>query len=244
MKIHATQPNRIDILVEPRETLRFDYKYLQTPDFDMHVMPSRQAFVPRLLAGKLWEGHCTAAEESVRVRLGGDSPTGGFSTIHVATGKTFLVRLRHLAAYSFDRGGGFVSAAKLWDPVRWMTGLTFALLARGPAVLVFYGAGVESHEAAAGEHCFADQLIGFEGASSFRVSALKPIGAGGDVINAFSQTIDIEFCDATQLVRSTVRATARANWAKRVAYLLFIVILGGWVFEKCVLEDWIWSWIR
>jgi hypothetical protein len=244
MQIQVSQPNRIDILVEPRETLHFAYEYLQTPDFDMHVTPSREAFVPRLLAGKLWEGHCAATSEPVRVRLGGDAPTGTFSTIRVDPGKTFLVRLRHVAAYHFEQGGGFVSATRLWDPVRWMTGLTFALLARGPAVLVFYGAGVENHEAAAGEHCFADQLIGFEGASRFRIGALKPIGAGGDVINALSQTIDVEFCDQTQLVRSTVRTTAGGNWAKRVAYLLFTVGLGGWVFEKCVLEDWIWSWMR
>lgn len=244
MKIHATQPNRIDILIEPQETLHFAYEFLQTPDFDMHVTPSRQAFVPRLLAGKLWEGHCTAADEPISVRLGGDSPTGGFNTVHVAAGKTFLVRLRHLAAYSFDKGGGFVSASKLLDPVRWMTGLTFALLARGPATLVFYGAGIECHNASKGEHCFADQLIGFDGSSRFLASALRPIGAGGDVINAFSQTIDIEFSDATQVVRSTVRGKARASWAKRVAYLLFVVVLGGWAIEKCVLEDWIWSWMR
>lgn len=244
MQIHASQPNRIDILVEPRETLHFAFEYLQTPDFDMHVTPSLEAFVPRLLAGKLWEGHCAATDEAVRVRLGGDSPAGAFSTIRVDPGKTFLVRLRHLAAYSFEQDGGFVSATSLWDPVRWMTGLTFALLARGPAVLVFYGVGVENHKTAEGEHCFADQLIGFEGASHFRVSALKPIGAGGDVINAFSQTIDVEFCDETHVVRSTVRATTRANWGERVVYLLFVVILGGWVFEKCVLEDWIWSWMR
>jgi hypothetical protein len=125
-----------------------------------------------------------------------------------------------------------------------MTGLTFALMARGPATLVFYGAGVERHDAAAGEHCFADQLIGFEGTSHFRVSALRPIGAGGDVINAFSQTIDVEFRDATQVVRSTVRTKSQCRWAKRVAYLLFVVVLGGWVLEKCFLEDWIWSWIR
>jgi hypothetical protein len=230
--------------VEPRETLRFAYEFLQTPDFDMHVAPSREAFVPRLLSGKLWEGYCAAADKPIRVRLGGDSPAGAFSTIRVDPGKTFLVRLRHLAAYSFEQGGCFVSSTRLWDPVRWITGLTFALLVRGPALLVFYGVGVESHEAAAGEHCFADQLIGFEGASRFRVSALKPVGAGGDVINAFSQTVDVEFCDKTQVVRSTVRTKARGSWAKRVAYLLFVVILGGWAFEKCVLEDWIWTWMR
>lgn len=243
MKLHAAQPNRLDIIVEPKETLHFAYEFLQTPEFDLHVTPSRQAFMPRLLAGKLWEGHCMATDSPVRVRLGGDSPTGSFCTVRVEPGKTFLVRLRHLAAYSFEQGGGFVSATRLLDPARWLTGMTFALLARGPATLVFYGAGLESHVADAGGHCFADQLIGFEGASRFRISALRPVGIGGDVINAFSQTINVEFCDATQVVRSTVRALPGTNWARRVAYLLFVVILGGWLFEKFVLEDWIWSWM-
>lgn len=243
MRIQVIKPNRLDVLVEPNETLHFAYEYLQTPEFDMPVTPSLDAFIPRLIAGKLWQGHCAATDTPVSVRLGGENAAWAFCTIRVDAGKTFLVKLRHLAAYSFERGGGFVSATRLWDPVRWLTGTTFALLAHGPAVLVFYGAGLENHVAAAGEHCFADQLIGFEGANRFQISSLKPIGIGGDLINAFSRTIVVQFDDSTRVVRSTVRRLNRNSWANRVAYLLFVVILGGWLFEKLVLEDWIWSWM-
>ena len=244
MQINTAQANKADILVEPGETMHFGYKYLQTPEFNVHAQPSLEAFMPRLLAGKLWEGHCTAFSEPIRLRLGGDNTAGVFTAIRVDAGKTFLVRLRHLAAYSFQQDGGFVSTIRLWDPVCWLIGLTFPLLVRGPAYLLFYGMGLECGLVTKGDHCFADQVIGFNGATIFRVSALRPMGAGGDVVNAFSQTIDMEFCEATQVIRATVRGTNKKNWAKRIAHLLFVVVLGGWLIEKLLLEDRMWSWIR
>jgi pimeloyl-ACP methyl ester carboxylesterase len=243
MKFGDTASNEIEVEVEPGETLHLGPEYLRTPRFSRNLIPHHwssilpDAFFSRLFSGKLWDLHVTAGDRPEKVLLGGNDPRGQFVVVEVPAGKKLFVRLRHVAAYTFATGGGFVTSMNLVDPSRWILRALSALMVRGPATLIFYGVGLKKDTVEAGGHSFADQLLAFDATTPFRLHGLLPAdyGPAGHAMNAASTTVDVEFVEEAPVVKTTMR-TAMISGLSRLGRLLVFGLLLGWLVEQAVLH--------
>jgi pimeloyl-ACP methyl ester carboxylesterase len=243
MKFGNTACNEIEVEVEPGETLHFGTEFLRTPRFSRHMIPHHwssllpDAFFRRLFSGKLWDLHVTAGASPEKVLLGGNDPRGQFAVVEVLPDQKLFIRLRHLAAYAFAEGGGFVTSMNPFDPSRWILKAVSALIVRGPATLLFYGVGLKMDTMQAGGHSFADQLLAFDATAPFRLHGLLPEGDGpaAYALNAASTTVDVEFAEEVPVIKTTLR-TATTNRLSRLWRLLFFGLLLGWIVEQVVLH--------
>ena len=247
MRCDATDSNECVLVLSAGETVHFGHHFLRHSGFAIPLVPShRGALLARLLAGKLWECSHTAGLSEERVRIGGNDAHGHgrFKALDVPSGELLFVRLGRVAAYTVSQGGGYVSSRGLLDPIRWLTGTTFAVLLRGPCTVVFYGVGLDVYEGPSNEECFADQILAFDARVPFQVQGLQPLGAGGGVMNAFSNTVVMCFLQKTPLAKTTVRAAFRSNRFSQFFRLIAMGVFGGWLLEKVFFEDYIWSWMK
>jgi len=243
MKCSDTDSNEIVVTVEPGETIYFGGTFQRSPRFSQNTAPNfwsrllPDAFWARLFAGRLWDHHVHAGETGDTVQLGGNDPKGRFVVIDVEAGRKLFVRLRHLAAYGFGPGGGFSTSWKPWSPSRWILRAVSALTVRGPATLFFYGIDLKSVTIEAGGHTFADQVVAFDATAPFRLHGLLPEGHGplAHATNAASGTVDLEFAEKAAVVKTTVH-NARTNGLTRLVRLLFVGLVGGWLFERLVMQ--------
>ena len=245
MKFGDTNSNEIAVEVAPGETLHLGAEYLRSPRFSRSTIPHfwtgllPDALFGRLFAGKLWDLYVHVAPNSPaeQVLLGGNEPKGRFLVIEVEPRRKLFVRLSRVAAYTFEAGGGFYTSCNVFSPSRWILKAVSAVMIRGPATLIFYGVDLKPVELKAGQHSFSDQLLAFDATAAFQLHGLLPEGhdPAAHGINITSTTVDVEFLSDTTVVKQTTRERT-TNRLTRLWRLLFLGLLGGWLFEKAVMS--------
>jgi hypothetical protein len=227
------------------ESLTVFPDFIATGGFHVKPVASRDILLSRLFAGRLLECHYEAHGESQAVQLHHASNRHGrFLVVQVSEGQAMAVRLDALAAYRFGDGGRFSVSRKFVLPVRWFTRTVIAVVAHGPADLIFYGEDLASIEPRDHQQCFADRLVAFDAHVPFRIQGLRPEGHAGACFDALSTVVDVIFCQPTPLVRRTVVQGQRAgSKVGKAASLIFGGLILGSFIERFLFSQWLWSWI-
>lgn len=220
--------------------------FIASGDFRVHAVMFSGLAISRLLAGRLMECHFIAKGGERTVQLHDENePHGKFLVLRVAEGQKMLIRLPSLAAYRLGHGGRFVSARRLWSPVRWFTGTAFAVVAVGPVDLVLYGADLVLTSSQEHLTCFANRLVAFDASTPFRIRSLRPEGHVGTWFDALSSIVEVEFQKATPLVRRTTGDGKQIGARVRQAVsLVFGAFIFGSLLEHLFFSAWLWSWLR
>lgn len=247
LDIIQSENNLLLIRLHAGEDVVVFRSFIASGDFRVHAVMSSGLAISRWLAGRLMECHFAAKGGERTVQLYVDKPYrhGKFLVHPVAEGQKQLIRLPALAAYRLGKGGRFVSARKLWSPVRWFTGTAFAVVAVGPVDLVLYGANLVLKNSQEHPACFANHLVAFDALTPFRIHSLRPEGHVGTWFDALSSIVDVEFQKATPLIQGTTGDGRQIGTRVRQAVsLVFGTFICGSLLEHLFFSSWLWSWLR
>lgn len=209
MKTFARQ-NELEITVEQGRTCYFQPKYLRSTGFARDfVPPGIGGFLPRLFGGRLWDLHFCPSDGEKKVVLSGDDGLGKFECLNIPEGKTLCVKLKYLAAYSFESKGRFkgFNIRRLFRPVNWLTSTVFVLRVTGPAFLAFYGNDISKKTIESRKGAYGDQLIAVDANASFHPDSLSPDDKSllAQFMNSLSKSVYLRFADNCDVVYSTLR---------------------------------------
>jgi len=239
----TTNGNRASVELPPGESLYAGQKWLRSRLRDQDLRPAfwkdclPDAFVARLLAGRLFDPYVRSTSEPRRVDLVGMDPKGSFVACDVEGSESFVVRLGSLAAYRFGQGGRFGVSWRPWDPARWVTGMVSAVVVCGPASIILYG--TELAEAVATEEydCRSDLVAAFDANAEFSLGAEKDGGVGwlAPIMTSTSGNVYMCFEPGTRVVQSAGAPARRGRLAK--AHRIIIgVLLGAYLLEPYCIE--------
>ena len=243
MRFNSPTPNEAVVEVPAGTRVYLAKEFLRSSKFSRDFIPKYNgAFLQRLVSGRLWDLHIDGSNENDILRLSGSDPYGRFEFLEIKKGHFFFIRLQNLAAYSFGKGGRFRRTISLFDPVRWITKTAFGVVVEGPAILLFYGAGIAHKSMGEEDYVFSDQLIGFDAGKKFQVKSLNPDKKSffAVLMNAISASVCMEFPRGTNSIIRTVRSESISRLSL-IPRLIFWGILVAYLIEKLVLK---WTYIE
>jgi hypothetical protein len=244
--MHIVESDHNSLLVEcaAGDHLTVFPEFVATGGFQVKPVASRDLLISRFLAGRLMECRFDAPAEKRGIQLHGPDSHGRFIVVHVPDGQAMFIRLESLAAYRLGSQAGFSVSRKLVSPVRWFCGTAFAVIANGPADLIFYGPDLVYTESHDQQQCFAHRLVAFDARTPFRIQGLRPEGHAGTCFDALSSVVDVSFLHSTPLVRrTTVEGKHVGTRLRKAARLVFGSLICGSILEHLLFSRWLWSWI-
>lgn len=235
MRIDDRQPNQLTAALEAGETLHFAMRYLRGREFGIPLLPPCPFGSPliRLYHGCYWLGRHRAAAGGGQVSLTGPTVVGRFRAVALAAGEHCFINCRHLAAFSFAKGGGLhTQLSRVISPTMWALGHPLPVVAHGPGTVILYAEGLDDCTVAPGAAYLPAQVVAFPAEAPFRARALEPdAGPLSHLANAIGRDARWVFTNTTPVLitplnRPEPRATRMIlHLLVHIAFWLLLVLM-------------------